>query len=152
MIGRSLKNLWASLGVEINPGVSTEELTAFESKYRVSLPADLRDYFLTVDGMAEDVTDDALIRFWSLNEVKPLHEGAPEYSDPTYIQQAETLFVFADFCIWSHAYAIRLSSDSESPNPVFVIGGEQPEKMFASFSDLVASYLRNRHEMSIAKS
>ena len=141
MIGRSLKNCWASLGVEINRGVSTEELTVFESKYSVRLPADLRDYFLTVDGMAEDVTDDSLIRFWPLNEVKPVTEEAPAFSDSSYILEAESLFVFADFCIWSHAYAIRLSSDNESPNPVFVIGGEQPEKMFDSFSDLVASYL-----------
>ena len=141
MIGRSLKNRWVSLGVEINPGVSTAELTAFESKYHVSLPADLRDYFLTVDGMAEGVSDDALIRFWALNEVKPITEEAPLFSDSTYISEPESLFVFADYCIWSHAYAIRLSSETESPNPVFVIGGEQPEKVFDSFSDLVTSYL-----------
>lgn len=141
MIGRSLKDRWESQDIEVNPGVSTAELTAFEAKYGVCLPADLRDYFLTVDGMAEGVSDDALIRFWPLNEVKPITEEAPAYSDPTYIHDAESLFVFADFCLWSHAYAIRLSSESQSPNPVFVIGGEQPEKMFDSLSDLVASYL-----------
>lgn len=141
MIGRSLRDRWESQGIEVNPGVSTAELTTFESKYGVCLPGDLRDYLLTVDGMAEGVSDDALIRFWPLNEVKPITEEAPAYSHSTYIQEPESLFVFADFCIWSHAYAIRLSSESESPNPIFVIGGEQPEKVFDSFSDLVASYL-----------
>lgn len=53
MIGTSLKDHWLSQSLEVNPGVSREELTAFESKYQVSLPSDLRDYFLTVNGMAE---------------------------------------------------------------------------------------------------
>jgi hypothetical protein len=141
MIDRSLKNHWLSQGIEVNPGVSKEELRAFESKYQVTLPIDLRDYFLTVNGMAQGVTDDALIRFWSLNEVKPIPEEAPDYSDPSYIEEAESLFLFADYCIWSHAYAIRLSSRSESPNPVIIIGDETPTRLFESFSALVNNYL-----------
>jgi SMI1 / KNR4 family (SUKH-1) len=140
MIGTSLKNYWLSQGIEVNPGVSKEELSAFESKYQVGLPADLRDYFLTVDGMVQGVTDNALIRFWSLNEVKPIPEEAPDYSDPSYIEGAESLFLFADYCIWSHAYTIRLSS-TEASNPIIIIGDETPTKIFSSFSELVSSYL-----------
>jgi hypothetical protein len=141
MIGTELKNRWLSRGLEVNPGVSKEKLSQFESRYQVSLPADLRDYFLTVDGMAEGVTDDALIRFWSLNEVKPIPAEAPEFARPSYIREAESLFVFADYSIWAHAYAIRLSSSTENANPIVVIGGEKPIKVFDSFSDLVSSYL-----------
>jgi hypothetical protein len=141
MIGARLKNHWLSQGIEINPGVSNEELTAFESRYHVFLPSDMRDYFLTVNGMAVGVSDDALIRFWSLNEVKPIPEEAPGYSDPSYIQDAQSLFLFADYCIWSHAYAIRLSSSQNTSNPVIVIGDETPTRMFDSFSELVSSYL-----------
>lgn len=140
MIGISLKNHWLSQGIEVNPGVSKEELSAFESKYQVSLPADLRDYFLTVDGMAQGVTDNALIRFWSLDEVRPIPEEAPDYSDPSYIEEAESLFLFADYCIWSHAYAIRLSS-TDASNPIIIIGDETPTRMFGSFSELISSYL-----------
>lgn len=136
----TLKDHWLSQGIEVNPGVSIEELTAFESRYKVSLPADLREYFLTVNGMAEGVTDDALIRFWSLNEVKPIPEEAPAFSASSYIEDAESLFVFADFCIWSHAYAIRLSP-TEASNPIIVIGAETPTRMFDSFSELVSNYL-----------
>lgn len=141
MIGTSLKNHWLSKGLEVNPGVSTEELTAFESRYQVLLPADLRDYVLAVNGMAEGVMDDALIRFWSLNEVKPMPEEAPAYADPAYIQDPKSLFFFADYSIWCHAYAIRLSSNSETANPVIVIGGEKPTRMYDSFSELVSDYL-----------
>ena len=140
MIGISLKNHWLSQGIEVNPGVSMEELSAFESKYQVSLPADLRDYFLTVDGMAQGVTDNALIRFWSLSEVQPIPEEAPAYSEPSYVEEAESLFLFADYCIWSHAYAIRLSS-TQTSNPIIIIGDETPTRMFGSFSELVSNYL-----------
>ena len=140
MIGTRLKNHWLSQGIEVNPGVAKEELTAFEFKYQVSLPADLRDYFLTVDGMAQGFTDNALIRFWSLNEVKPIPEEAVDYSHPSYIEEAESLFLFADYCIWSHAYAIRLSS-TEASNPIIIIGDETPTTIFGSFSELVSSYL-----------
>lgn len=142
MIGTSLKHHWLAQGIEINPGVSKEKLTAFESRYRVSLPADLRDYFLTVDGMADGFTDNALIRFWSLSEVKPIPEEAPSFSDPSYVEDAESLFVFADYSIWCHAYAIRLSLTGDS-NPIFVIGDETPLRMFGSFSELVSTYLTN---------
>lgn len=140
MIGTRLKNHWLSQGIEINPGISIQELSTFQSKYRVSLPADLRDYFLTVNGMVEDVSDNALFRFWSLNEVKPIPEEAPSYSKPSYIEDAESFFVFADFCIWSHAYAIRLSFD-QGPNPIIMIGGDTPTRIFDSFSELVNNYL-----------
>ena len=127
-----------SQGLKTNPGVSVEELATFESRYRISLPSDLREYFLTVNGMPEGTTDNALIRFWSLNEVKPIPEGAPDYAD---IPDAQSLFLFADYCIWSHAYAIRLSSSSETSNAVFVVGDEMPIKIFESFSELVREYL-----------
>jgi hypothetical protein len=52
-----------------------------------------------VNGIAEGVTDDALIRFWSLKEVKPIPEEAPEYADPAYIQDAKSLFCFADYSV-----------------------------------------------------
>lgn len=143
MIGARLKEHWLSEGLDLNPGVSNEDLNAFESKYQVSLPGDLRDYFLAVNGMAQGVTDNALIRFWPLNEVKPIPEEAPDYDDPSYIQDPQSLFFFADYSIWSHAYAIRLSSSSEASNPVIVIGDESPTQMFDSFSELVSSYLND---------
>src|ERR1043165_9572072 len=102
MIGTTLKNRWLSQGLEVNPGVSEEKLSQFESMYQVSLPADLRDYLLTVDGMAEGISDDAFISFWSLNEVKPIPEEAPEFAHLSYIEEAESLFVFADYSIWAH--------------------------------------------------
>jgi hypothetical protein len=139
MIGAKLKNHWLSLGVKVNAGVSHDELDAFESKYQVVLPADLRDYFLTVDGMVEGVMDHGCFSFWSLNAVKPIPDESPNYSDP-YIKDARSFFVFADFLIWSHAYAIRLAA-TDAANTIFMIGGETPIKMYDSFSEFVSAYL-----------
>jgi hypothetical protein len=108
------------------------------------MPSDLRNYFLCVDGMPEGVMDDGLIRFWMLEEVKPLNESAPGYSRPEYIQRPESIFLFADYSIWAHAYGIRLESFPSEANEVFIIGGESPIKICNSFSEFVDRYLTNK--------
>jgi len=143
-IGQSLKNHWLSHNIEINAGVSKAALDSFEAKYSVKLPADLRDYFLWVNGMPAGVVDEALIRFWALEEVKPLSEGAPDYSNPQYIKKPESVFLLADYSLWAHAYAIHLVSAPIESNKVFVIGGEYPIPLFNSFSELVDSYLTDK--------
>ena len=143
-VGESLKRHWTLHRVEINAGVSEEELNAFEVKHRVVLPHDMRSYFSCVNGMPLDVVDEALIRFWTLNEMKPLTEGAPAYSDPRYIQRPKSIFLFADYSIWAHAYAIRLESIPLQANEVCIIGGDRPSTIAHSFSELVDRYLTNK--------
>ena len=65
-------------------------LAAFEHEFGVSLPSDLRDYFLTMDGMPEEETDKEMIRFWRLEEVKALPTGGTG------------LFTKAGRIIWFH--------------------------------------------------
>lgn len=143
-VGESLKRHWESHSVDINCGVSESELDSFEAKHGVVLPEDLRDYFLCVNGMRPDVVDDGMIRFWMLEEVKPLPQGAPEYSDPRYIQNPESLFLFADYSIWAHAYAIRLESAPLQSNEIVIIGYETPVSLSASFSQFVDRYLTEK--------
>ena len=47
--------------------------------------------------MPPDNTDDDVIRFWMLEEVKSLPAGTPGYSDAKYVQNPDTLFLFADY-------------------------------------------------------
>lgn len=141
-VGESLQRHWALHQVDANAGVSREELNAFEAKYGVVLPPDMRSYFLCVNGMASDVVDEELIRFWMLDEVKPLNEGAPEFSNPLYIQRPESMFLFADYSLWAHAYAIRLESVPLQSNEVCIIGIERPITIANSFSEFVAHYQR----------
>ncbi len=143
-VGESLKRHWSSHDVEINAGVSEAELKAFEEKYGVVLPDDLRDYFRCVNGMPPDVVDDGMMRFWMLEEIGPLTQGAPQYSDGTYVQNPETLFLFADYSLWAHAYAIRLGKGALESNEVIIIGYESPKSISDSFTRFVDTYLTSK--------
>lgn len=142
-----LKNYWFSHDVKFNTGVSESDLAGFEHKFGVSLPYDLRDYFLTVNGMSEEASDNEMIRFWMLEEVKPLTTGAPRYANTDYVKDPESLFLFADYSLWAHAYAIRLFASAEKTNEIFMIGGDCPVLLFCSFGELIDSYLTNKDLM-----
>jgi len=146
-VGESLKRHWSSQDVDINAGVSKAQLDSFESKHCVVLPADLRDYFLCVNGMAPDVSDEGMIRFWMLEELQPLTQGAPAYSDASYIQHPESLFLFADYSIWAHAYAIRLGSVSLQSHEVVIIGSESPVTIAQSFTEFLDQYLTDKDRL-----
>ncbi|MDQ1639478.1 MAG: hypothetical protein QOF62_2817 [Pyrinomonadaceae bacterium] len=143
-VGDSLKRHWSSHDVAINAGVSETELKAFEKKYSVVLPDDLHDYFRCVNGMPPDVVDDGMIRFWTLGEMKPLPQGAPKYSVSSYVKNPESLFLFADYSIWAHAYAIRLESVPSHSNEIIIIGYESPVLISHSFSEFVDHYLTDK--------
>lgn len=142
-----LKNHWLSHHVDCNVGVSEIALATFEKKFGVILPADLRNYFLTVNGMPEGVTDDEMIRFWMLEEVKALPDGAADYASQDYVDNPESLFLFADYSLWAHAYAIRLSASPLTENSIFIIGGDYPILLFRSFSELIDGYLTDKRLM-----
>lgn len=146
-VGESLKRHWSSHDVDINAGVSNAQLDSFESKHNVVLPEDLRDYFLCVNGMPHDVVDEGMIRFWPLDELQPLPQGAPAFSDPSYIQHPESLFLFADYSIWAHAYAIRLGSVSLQSHEVVIIGYRSPVTIAQCFSEFVDRYLTDKDRL-----
>lgn len=143
-VGESLKRHWSSHNVDINAGVSHAELNSFEAKHNVVLPDDLRDYFLCVNGMPPDIVDDGMIRFWMLEELQPLPQGAPAFSDSSYIHNPDSLFLFADYSIWAHAYAIRLGSVPMQSNEVVIIGYKSPVAICNCFSEFVDRYLMDK--------
>ncbi|HEV3471527.1 MAG TPA: SMI1/KNR4 family protein [Pyrinomonadaceae bacterium] len=139
--GEALRKFWLRRGVRLNPGASEAEIAAFEAKHHVRLPADFRDYFAVVngfDGSESWMTDDDVITFLGLHEVKPLSE----YWSPG-VAGADSYFVFADYSISAHVYAIRLTSDSGHGNPVAVVYDGEPVKVADSFSGFVEGYLEN---------
>ena len=142
-----LKNHWLSHNIAFNDGVSAASLADFERRSGVVLPRDMRDYFLAVNGMQEGVTDDEMIRFWPLEEVKSLPAGAPDYATADYIDTPQSVFLFADYSIWAHAYAIRLGASELARNEIFIIGGDYPILLFQSFSELVENYLADKRLM-----
>ena len=136
----TLKQFWLHQGIKLRRGATEEEFAAFELKYNIRLPADLREYLATIDGFDGSehwMTDNEVITFLGLDEMKPVSEyWSRDVAD------ANNYFVFADYSLAVHVYAIRLSSNSSDSNDVVVLY-DRPVKLARSFSEFVIGYLEN---------
>jgi cell wall assembly regulator SMI1 len=150
-IGERLRAHWHAQGLDPPPGVTEDRLRDFEKHYEVSLPTDLRKYFLHVDGMGVFTYDDDLFNFCQLSEFVPIDDLEIVVEDPTRHIDVEDLhqhFVFADHSIWLPAYAIRLARSGTDSHRVIALGSESnPRRGYtasvvaSSFSDFVERYL-----------
>lgn len=108
-IWMQVHEVWRRSKIAFRPGVSATDIAAFESKYGVVMPVDVRAYFIAADGTG-DAMDEGLYRFWPLTEVQPVHEVLVSdwfaYSDRYSYPDC---FVFADHCINCWDYALRLT-------------------------------------------
>src|SRR5438093_4136727 len=92
-----LARRWNEQGIQTEPPASAAELRMFESRFRVQCPYDFSTYIKTLGGMKEAEWDEHLIRFWPLREIRPVDDV------PAHLR----LFVFADYSISAHEYAIQ---------------------------------------------
>ncbi len=119
------------------------EVVAFERRYSVRLPEDLRSFLELVDG--SDQMDDEGFRFWPLAEIRLVEEelGAFDPDDPDRFSYPGC-FVFADYLIWCWAYAIQLIGDPEDVGRVFVLSGDDKRlpPVASSFTEFSERYLR----------
>jgi hypothetical protein len=147
LIGARLEAHWRAQGIEPPPGVGEARLREFESLFSISLPPDMRGYFLRVNGMGSSSgLDHDLFNFWPLDEVVPACDHYPDQ----FIEDQASYFVFADHSIALPDYAIRLTASEASLHPVVAIYSDQRKystSMVArSFSEFVERYLSD--EMS----
>jgi hypothetical protein len=147
-VGEKIRAHWQASGMVLPSGNTEAGIKDFESRYNVRLPQDFRDYFLRVNGMEThwpNAQDKEGFTFWPLERANTVLEEAANHlhSDEwSSFSGAESLFIFADYLDWSWAYAIKLSSDTLSGNPVFIIGKKKtPIEVAGSFSEFVNLYL-----------
>ena len=137
-----LIRLWSKAGLEIRPGVSVEQLTQFEQQFETKLRQDMREYLMAVDGMAPDDMDpNCHIRFWPICEIKPVQDEV----HASCVSQYKGYYLFADYLLWSHGYAIDLNSTDQGS--VVIVGGETPQQVAMSFADFVHKYLDNTEQI-----
>lgn len=130
-----LRDHWTELGCKIPPGVTPQQIKQFETLHRVTLPADLKEYFLTMDGNGGTSQD--MFEFLSLNKLKLVHDAWNNSTD------FPDCFIFADYCISCWAYAIRLTLHAETNNPVFNLEAKSKTPIANSFSDFMELYLES---------
>jgi cell wall assembly regulator SMI1 len=138
-MSEKLKSFWRGQGIKLCPGASDEELHRFETRYAVRLPEDFRQYLASMNGFDQSeywMTDDNFITFLCLDEIKPLNE----YWSPV-VGDAADFFVFADYSISAHVYAIRLRNAATDQNQIVVVYSELIE-VARSFSDFIEQYLK----------
>jgi len=113
---------WGERGFPAAPGASEAEIAAFEGRYQIRLPPDLRAYFAMADGMAdsEQYEDAPFAVFFPLGQVVPLDEIAPDNAARVLDAPGE-YFAFADVNYTAKAYAVRLGGEAEGRHPVVVL-------------------------------
>ena len=128
-----LRKSWQAQRINVPAGVPERLLLEFEQQQQVVLPADLRDYFLAMDGMGErGIFDKEIFCFWPLSEVVSIHDYVPDQS--WRFSHSHQYYLFADVSIECPAFAIRLNSDVEEENTILWV------HMFAGILDVIPAF------------
>jgi hypothetical protein len=149
-LAQELRETWLSIGMRVSDGASDGEIDRFETAHGVRLPREVHTYFRAVNGMPEDDTDEDLLSFLPLRAVKPVPEALAEMvSKPHYRVIMETLsdaahwFVFVDYMVSSHAYAIHLLEHETDVTPVLWICDSKQALIADSLADFLKAYLQD---------
>lgn len=143
---QQFREFWLARSIPASAGASEAELATFERQRGVILPADVRGFFELMDGTNGSSSPDDLT-FWSLSQVQPIpevmtgfHNSCIDLRVPASLPAFESYYVFADYMIWSHFYAINLAPNS-AHTVVFVCGTEW-FCVATSFSDFLRIYMQ----------
>jgi hypothetical protein len=126
---------WRGDGIELQPGVSDDEVRAFERRSHVELPPDVLAYLKVIDGMPENSLDAGLFRFWRLREYDAASAVLP--CDGAVF---DGYFVFADHSIAAEHFGVAVGRTS--PGAVVLIG-DRPWRVASSFQQFIELYLRD---------
>jgi hypothetical protein len=140
---------WRVAEVAIPDGVDRNAIAGFEARCGVRLPADMREYFATVNGMGNRAEmDDDMYGFWRLEEVQPVASYCPNVAER--FPGAAEYYLFCDYSIDLFMYAIRLNRDEKVATPIAKIYPQvncRFDHRFGSFTELLATYANNPNDL-----
>ncbi len=116
------------------PPPGPDQIRRFEDRHGVSFPGDMKAFLYKTGGMETDDWDEHEVRFWGLDEMVPLGQEVSALA-----ATHGGFWVFADFLISSHYYAVYLGGNA--PNQIARASSGEMEILCATFSEFLRIYL-----------
>src|SRR5215813_1197955 len=150
-VWRQLIESWRSQNLPIQTACSEDDVRSFETRYKIVLPSDMREYFLNVNGMTPyfpGYQDEEGYSFWPLERMRTIAEDN-EAHDRRYLKLTEedSFFLFCDYLDWSWAYAVKISPGSVAAEGIYLMGCRNPIKISDSFSEFVRLYFEDSERL-----
>jgi hypothetical protein len=140
MLTQQLSDYWSKLGLQVGTANSPDDIRHFETQWHVTLPLDMREYFLRIGGMAEyEIDPETLFSFWPLHQLSPVTDGLPDRSRET----SKGYFAFADHSIMAFVYGVNLMAESPGFGSVATDIGDKLIQTAPSFTEFIRIYLTN---------
>ena len=145
-VWQEIEQRWRASGIASAGGASAEAIAEFEARFQVAMPSDVRGYFASLNGTGWEMDNDNY-RFWSLDQVRPVQDELSVNHGVVYSDRLAypDCFVFADYLISCHLYAVKLTADAKQSAPVYrVTASDTPgEQMASSFLEFMGRYATN---------
>ena len=131
---------WEEQGFVRGPAITPEELDAWEAHHGRTLPAEVREYFLALNGFEPGQDGMEELDFMSF---RPLSELKPAVGDVPGVRgrRASSYFVFAANELWRSVYALRLRPGRNPSAEVVVVGETWHRTIAASLGEFLDDYL-----------
>src|SRR4051794_10595019 len=104
---QALIDYWRSHRVRPAEPASETQVRTFEDQYGIEIIPEFRAYLMSLNGMRYGDCDDNLFEFWQIDRIRTVAEECP---DSQRSLEEGRYFVFADYMMWSWAYAVDLAS------------------------------------------
>jgi cell wall assembly regulator SMI1 len=134
---------WRTTGVPLNGGASLEQIAAAEQRCGTRIPEGLRSLYQAVNGMPERESDSHFFYLWPIEQ---LVAEAASWAVPAN----ESILLFGDFLIASHAYGVRCAGPDVGS--VHVFEGNQFEKVAESLGAFFAAVVSDPDRVRLLRS
>jgi SMI1/KNR4 family protein SUKH-1 len=142
---------WRSLDLPIQKACEEDDIRSFETRHKIALPPDIREYFLKVNGMTPyfpGYQDEEGFSFWPLERVRTIAEENESLGRPfSRLTEEDSLFLFCDYMDWSWAYGVKILPESSPAEGIYLVCCHNPIKITNSFSDFVRLYLEQSDQL-----
>jgi hypothetical protein len=150
-VWRQLIESWRSQNLPIQKACEEDDIRSFETRHRMALPPDIREYFLKINGMTPyypGYQDKEGFSFWTLETMRTLAEDNKAAGRRhVRLREEDSLFLFCDYMDWCWAYAVKILPGSGAAEGIYLVCCRDPVKIADSFSDFVRLYLERSDQL-----